>query len=64
MPKGETMAEQENLQLAREMFDALNAQNLDRAAGLIDESLIWEVGRLPGADPGAGGLHAGHAAEL
>lgn len=47
MPKGETMSEQENLQLARDMFDALNAQNLDRAAGLIDESLIWESDAFP-----------------
>src|SRR5262245_27794025 len=50
------MAEQENRKLAREAFDAWNAQDPERLAKMIDENYVGESDTLPAPINGTRGM--------
>jgi ketosteroid isomerase-like protein len=50
------MAEQDNVRIVRESWDAWNAHNIEDVLKMLDEKHVWETDTLPAAVVGRDGI--------
>jgi steroid delta-isomerase-like uncharacterized protein len=53
--KEDIMSDQENIRVARQIWDAWNAHDVEGALKMLDEKHVWETDTLPGAVVGRDG---------